>query len=172
MGRRALCMVVWATNRAAGLCAGLIQRERMKRHLVSAAVAIALASPALADELVLTPAGMSFDDATFAVESAIVGRGLVIDHTSHTGEMLERTRADIGSDVVLFDAADIFLFCSASISRQVMEADWRNIANCPYAVQVIQRPGEEVMIGYVSRAADSMAPVNALLSDIVAEVAE
>lgn len=142
----------------------------MKTLLITAALTAALATPALADELILTPAGMSFDDATFAVESAIVGRGLVIDYTSHTGDMLERTREDIGSDVVLFDGADIYLFCSASISRQVMEADWRNIANCPYAIQVIARPGEEVMIGYVERAAESMAPVNDLLAELVEEI--
>ena len=35
---------------------------------------------------------------------------------SHTGEMLARTGADVGSDVKIFDAADIFLFCSAVIS--------------------------------------------------------
>jgi len=30
----------------------------------------------------------TFDDATFAVESAIIDQGLVIDYVSHTGEML------------------------------------------------------------------------------------
>jgi len=40
----------------------------------------------------------------------------VIDYVSHTGEMLNRTGADVGSDVVLFDAADIFVFCSATLS--------------------------------------------------------
>jgi len=131
-----------------------------------------LVSPVVADTLILTDSGMSFDDATFAVSATIVGRGLVIDHTSRVGEMLERTRADIGSDVVLFTGADIFLFCSAAVSREVMEADWQNIANCPYGVQVIERPGEGVMIGYVHRDAESMAPVNALLAGIVAEATE
>lgn len=144
----------------------------MKTYALATAIAAALTAPALADELVLTPAGMSFDDATFAVESTIVGQGLVIDYTSHTGEMLERTRGDVGSDVVLFEAADIYLFCSASVSRQVMEADWRNIANCPYAIHVIERPGEEVMIGYVQRSAESMGPVNDLLAGIVAEATQ
>lgn len=130
------------------------------------------AQPALADHLVLTPSGQSFDDTTFALESAIVGRGLVIDYVSHVGDMLERTRSDVGSDVVLFDNAQIFLFCSANVSRQVMEADWQNIAFCPYGVSVIERPGEPVVIGYQHRDADSMAPVNALLQAIVAEVAE
>ena len=130
------------------------------------------AQPAVADQFILTPSGQSFDDTTFALESAIVGRGLVIDYVSHVGDMLERTRADMGSDVVLFSNAQIFLFCSANVSRQAMEADWQNIAFCPYGVSVIERPGEPVAIGYLHRDADSMAPVNALLHAIVAEVAE
>ena len=129
----------------------------------------AMSAPALADEWRLTPSEASFEDTAFAVQEAIVGRGLVIDYISHTGDMLERTRGDVGSDQVLFEGAQIFLFCSASVSRQVMEADWRNLAFCPYAITVFQRPGEGAQIGYVERAAETMAPVNALLAEIVEE---
>ena len=128
--------------------------------------------PAFADELVLTPSGMSFEDTTFALESAIVGRGLVVDYVSHVGEMLERTRADLGSEVVLFTNAEIYMFCSANISRQVMEADWQNVVYCPYGIQVLERPGEEVMLGYMHNSAESMGPANDLLAEIVAEVTE
>jgi len=144
----------------------------MLKPLAVALALAGLAQPVLADELVLIPSGMSFEDTTFALQDAIVGRGLVIDYVSHVGEMLERTRADMGSDVVLFTNAEIYMFCSASTSRQVMEADWHNIAFCPYGIDVIERPGEEVMIGYMRRDAASMAPVNELLSSLVAEVAE
>lgn len=130
------------------------------------------AQNAVADELILTPADMSFDDATFSVESAIVGQGLQIDYVSHVGEMLERTREDVGGTQVLFEDARIYLFCSASLSRQAMEVDWRNVASCPYAVQVLQRPGGEVQIGYTHRDANGMGPVNALLAEIVAETVE
>lgn len=144
----------------------------MTRVLCAVALAALTAAPALADEMRLTPSGMSFEDTTFALESAIVGRGLVIDYTSHVGEMLERTRADMGSEVVLFTNADIYMFCSAAVSRQVMEADWQNVAFCPYGIQVIERPGEEVMVGYLHRDAESMIPANELLAGIVAEVTE
>lgn len=144
----------------------------MKYAVAAMAFGVLVGTSAVADEFILTPAGMSFDDATFAVESTIVGRGLVIDYTSHVGEMLERTREDIGSDVVLFTNANIYLFCSAAVSRAAMEADWQNIAFCPYGIQVVERPGEEVMVGYVRRDAESMAPVNALLADLVAEATE
>lgn len=110
----------------------------------------------------------SFEDATFTVESAIVGKGLVIDYVSHTGEMLNRTASDVGSDVNLFEAADIFLFCSAALSRKVMEADPMNIAHCPYGVFVAEREGK-VMIGYRNYPEGPMQEVQALLDDIVRE---
>ena len=111
---------------------------------------------------------LSFEDATFSVESAIIGRGLVIDLVSHTGEMLERTRADVGSDIVLFDAADVFLFCSASLSRKVMEADPMNLAHCPYGIFVSDREGE-VTVGYRNYPEGPMQEVQAFLDEIVRE---
>ncbi|WP_187431902.1 DUF302 domain-containing protein [Roseobacter fucihabitans] len=110
----------------------------------------------------------SFEDAAFSVENAIIGKGLVIDYVSHVGDMLERTAADVGSDVQLFEEADIFVFCSAVISRQVMEADPMNIAHCPYGVFVADT-GSEVMIGYRSYPPGPMQAVETLLSDIVQE---
>ncbi len=110
----------------------------------------------------------SFDDATFSVESAIIGQGLVIDYVSHTGEMLNRTGSDVGSDVELFTNADIFVFCSASLSREVMEADPMNIAFCPYGIFVAERGGD-VMIGYRNYPAGEMQKVQALLDEIVRE---
>lgn len=108
----------------------------------------------------------SFDDATFSVEAAIVGKGLVIDYTSHVGEMLARTGADVGSDAKLFENADIFVFCSAVISRQVMEADPMNIAHCPYGIFVAERDGA-VMIGHRNYPEGPMQAVQDLLQDIV-----
>ena len=110
----------------------------------------------------------SFDDATFSVESAIVGQGLVIDYVSHTGEMLNRTAGDVGSDVKLFENADIFVFCSAVVSRKVMEADPMNIAHCPYGIFVAEREGR-VMIGYRNYPEGVMQMVQTLLDDIVQE---
>ena len=110
----------------------------------------------------------SFDDATFSVESAIINRGLVIDYVSHTGEMLERTARDVGSDTKLFEAADIFVFCSAVLSRKVMEADPMNIAQCPYGIFVADRKGQ-VMVGYRNYPDGPMQEVQTLLDEIVRE---
>ena len=129
-----------------------------------------IAGPALAQDSTVYDYSGSFDDATFGVESAIIGRGLVVDWVSHVGEMLERTRADVGSDVVIFDNADIFMFCSATLSRKVMEADPANIAHCPYGVFVTDTDGK-VQIGYRNQPDGVMQEVQTLLDDIAREAA-
>jgi uncharacterized protein (DUF302 family) len=92
----------------------------------------------------------------------------VIDFTSHTGDMLERTRETIGSDVVLFEHADIFNFCSASLSRKVMEADIMNVVHCPYRIFVIQKGGSDnVVVGFKSMPEGAMKQVETFLDAIV-----
>lgn len=143
----------------------------MKRLIATLAFIGLTASGASAGEAIVTPFDGSFEDATFAVESAIVDRGLVIDYVSHVGEMLNRTGEDVGSDKEIFKTADIFLFCSAVISREMMEADPMNIAHCPYGVFVAEN-SDGVMIGYRDYPAGAMDKVEGLLADIVAEAAE
>ncbi|WP_246044072.1 DUF302 domain-containing protein [Ruegeria sediminis] len=112
-----------------------------------------------------------FDDVAFAVESAIVGEGLVVDHVSHVGDMLERTREDVGSDKVLFTKANVYTFCSAAVSRKVMEVDPMNIAYCPYGIFVAEladQPGE-VIVGFRQFPDGAMQEVQALLDGIVRE---
>jgi len=138
----------------------------MKRHL--AAALCLLSGPALAEDPVTHVFDGSFDDAAFAVESAIIGRGLVIDYTSHVGEMLNRTGADVGSSETIFAEADVFLFCSAVVSRAVMEADPMNIQHCPYGIFVAQR-GDEVLIGHRDYPDGAMQAVDDLLEEIVME---
>lgn len=117
--------------------------------------------------------GLDYEDVTFGLESAITDRGLVVDHISHVGEMLERTRADVGSDVVLFERADVYSFCSAKLSRQVMEADPLNITFCPYDIFVAQRPGEDtVTIGYRAFPQGEMQTIQSLIDEIVQEAIE
>lgn len=142
----------------------------MKRLATAAIAALTLAGAAAAQDAVTYDFDGSFEDATFAVETAIVGRGLVIDYVSHVGEMLNRTGADVGSDVTIFEAADTFLFCSAVVSRKVMEADPANIAHCPYGIFVTEREGA-VQIGHRTYPDGPMEEVEALLAEIATEAA-
>jgi len=140
------------------------------KHLALAA-ALALASPAFAQEAITHDFDGSFDDAAFAVETAIVNQGLVIDYTSHVGDMLNRTGEDVGSEVTIFDAADIYLFCSAVVSREVMEADPMNIQHCPYGIFITEKDGT-VQIGHRDYPDGPMDAVEDLLEGIVAEALE
>ena len=128
-----------------------------------------LCASAMADDISVVRAfDGAFDDATFSVESAILDAGLVIDYVSHTGEMLARTGVDLGSDVTIFNAADVFLFCSAVLSRKMMEADPMNIVHCPYSIFVADQEGD-VVIGYRNYPNGIMKEVQALLDGIVQE---
>jgi uncharacterized protein (DUF302 family) len=140
----------------------------MFRVLIAAL--IGFASSANAEGFVTYSSSESFEDVTFAVESAILSKGLVIDSISHTAEMLERTKADVGSNRTLFLGADVYQFCSATISRQVMEVDQQNFLYCPYSIHVFEMP-ETAGTVTISHAAyeGSMAPVQELLESIVKE---
>ena len=139
----------------------------MKRIAVTLA-ALAMAAPVFAEGVTSYTTDSSFEDAAFAVESAIVGRGLVVDYVSHVGAMLNRTGEDVGSDTQLFEAADVFLFCSAVTSRSVMEADLMNIAHCPYGIFVADT-GSEVMVGFRNYPEGAMQEVQSLLDEIAQE---
>ena len=143
----------------------------MKHTVFALSLGLVTASAALADTPITVPFDGSFEDATFAVENAIIGQGLVIDFVSHVGDMLNRTGADVGSDAMIFKSADIFIFCSAVLSREVMEADPMNIAHCPYGIFVAENDAG-VMIGYRDYPDGPMDKVEKLLAGIVADATE
>ena len=135
----------------------------MHRH---AAVLLLLAAPAAAQEIVTHPFDGDVADAAFVLEIAIEGEGLTIDNVSHVGEMLERTGADLGAGPSpVGPEAVVMQFCSATVSREVMEADPLNVAHCPYGLFAARIDGATV-IGHRTYAETSMAPVNALLARI------
>tara|TARA_R110002074_G_scaffold116613_2_gene248035 strand:- start:2966 stop:3403 length:438 start_codon:yes stop_codon:yes gene_type:complete len=136
------------------------------KHLIFAA-ALVFSMPAHAEDMITYTTDQSFDDVVFGIENAIIDQGLLVESVSRVGEMLERTRADVGSDIVLFEAAEVFSFCSAALSRKVMEADVMNIRFCPYDIFVMQLPDSgNVTIGYRSFPMGAMQEVQALLDTI------
>lgn len=139
----------------------------MKRFLAAAATVACLATPTLAADGVVTyETDDSFDDVVFGLENAIIDAGLVIDAVSHVGDMLERTKGDVGSTVTIFEKADVYSFCSAAVSRKVMEADPMNIVFCPYGIFVAQQPDQQVMIGYREFPEGPMQEVQTMLDTI------
>ncbi|TCD11827.1 DUF302 domain-containing protein [Oricola cellulosilytica] len=117
----------------------------------------------------------SFEDVSQAVEDAIVNRGYKIDYHGFIGDMLKRTAEDVGAEKQIYTDAEFFTFCSAVISRKVMEVEPEDIAYCPYVVFVYERADEpgQVKVGF--RRLPEGGPrdeVNAMLSEIVKEGAE
>ena len=133
-----------------------------------------LATPAFAQDYTSWLVDDSFDNVSFSVESAILDKGLTIDSVSHVAEMLERTRVDVGSEITLYSEGLVYSFCSASVSRGVMEADIMNIAFCPYGIFVFSTPEspEQTTVGHRFMPGESMTPVNEMLDAIILEAIE
>ena len=142
------------------------------RHLATAL--LFAATPLAAQNITSVTIPESLEDMEFAVESAILDAGLKIDFTSHSGDMLERTRVDVGSDVVLFEGATIYNFCSATVSRRVIEADINNITFCPYSIFLYTTPAnpDETVIGHQTYPGETMQPANDLLDEIIANATQ
>ena len=119
-----------------------------------------------------------FDTVRDYIELAITGRGMIINNVSHIGNMLERTGKDLGATKKIYNKAEALEFCSASISRNMMEADPHNIVFCPYIIAIYTLPGEEGKV-YVSyrrpqqvgsnASRQALAAVEKLLQEIVEE---
>lgn len=121
-----------------------------KSSLIAAPLAACALGGATAQDLrTLSKAG-AYEDVRFELTNAIIHRGLVIDYTGRIGDMLARTGADVGSTRPLYKQAEFLAFCSARLSRAMMEADPANIGYCPYVVFIYEsanKPGETV-VGY------------------------
>lgn len=140
----------------------------MKQLLCGTLVACTLALPLSAQDMVTYTTDQSFDDVMFGLENAIINQGLVIDATSHVGDMLERTKGDVGAEQTLYIKADVLSFCSATVSRAVMEADPMNIAYCPYNIFVAVSPDQpdQTMIGFRTFPEGAMQQVQTLLDTL------
>jgi len=92
----------------------------------------------------------SFEEAAQSLEDAIVNRGYNVDYHGHIGDMFDRTAEDVGASRQLFQGAELFTFCSAVVSRRVIEHDVANIAYCPYVLFVYQEPADDnpVTLGF------------------------
>jgi len=145
------------------------------------AAAIAI-HPALATETVVeVTARGSFEDVKQQLVLAIENRGLVVNHESKVGEMLERTGKDFGAGKRIYVRAEVVEFCSAMLSRQVMEADPRLLALCPYGIGIYTLPGEADSVHLVYRrpqsdgtgaAAEALQRVDRLLHEIVQDAGQ
>ena len=148
----------------------------MKKFLtVCAIMCLPLSALAAEGYTVLFKTQGEFQDVRDQVEAAIEGKGLKINHTNKIAEMLERTGKDLGATKQVYVNGEQFEFCSARISRQMMEADPHAMVLCPYIVSVYTIPNDKnVYIAYRKPGPTrnpalkkALADVEKLLTDII-----
>ena len=115
-----------------------------------------------------------FSDIRDNITLSIENRGLVVNYVSHLADMLKRTGNDIGANKKIFEQAEIIEFCSAGLSRQMMEADPHNIVLCPFAISIYALPNEpgKVWIAYRKPQGSAARQVDELLGGIAAEASQ
>lgn len=157
----------------------------LMKALIGAGALLALpvmagAQSATEDHVTVYTVEGAFDDVRLDLVDAIVNRGLVIDYEGMVGDMLNRTAGDVGAEAQVFTRADMLQFCSAVMSRNMVEADPANIGFCPYIIFAYEQPDSEgtIHVGFrrlpevgSDESQAALAEVNALLDEIVREAA-
>jgi len=89
-----------------------------------------------------------------AILDAITGAGLIPGQISHFGDMLARTGPVLGHPVPAYAEAEVFSFCSATVSWALVVEDLQNIALCPLTVAIYTLPAAPERVHFVYREPD------------------
>ena len=130
---------------------------------------------AAGDDIFTVETEQAFAGTAQAVQDAIVNKGYKIDYHGHIGDMLKRTAEDVGAAKQLYKDAEFFTFCSAVVSRKVMEGDIGDIAYCPYVVfvyETVDAPGKVIVGHRKLPEGGERDQVNAILDEIATSAAE
>jgi uncharacterized protein (DUF302 family) len=119
----------------------------------------------------------AFQEVRDSLQMAIEGKGLKINHTNLIAEMLARTGKDIGATKQVYVDGEQFEFCSATVSRRMMEADPHAMAMCPYIISVYTLPDDKhVYLAYRKPPATqnpalkkALAEVEKMITEIIRE---
>ena len=150
----------------------------MKKFLaVCALLCLPFSAQAAEDYTVLFKAQGAYQDVRDNLQMAIEGKGLKITNTNKIAAMLERTGKDIGETRQVYENSEQFEFCSATISRHMMEADPHSIVMCPYSVVVYTIPNDKTVYLAYRKPASTKNPalkktlveLEKLLTDIIKE---
>ena len=116
----------------------------MKRLLAACAMlCLPLFATAAENYTALFKTHGAFQDVRDSVAMAIEGKGLLITHSNHIADMLERTGKDLGASKRVYEFGEQMEFCSATVSRTMMEADPHAIVLCPYSIAIYKIPNDK-----------------------------
>jgi len=130
------------------------------------------------DPVVIKSVRGNFDDVWDSLKFALNERGLVISSVSHIQEMLDRTGKALGRTKKIYIKAKVMEFCSAVISRDMLERNPHFISFCPYQIMVYTLPDndERVYLSYRrliwkdNKDADVLQRVEELLESLIQDV--
>ncbi len=118
----------------------------------------------------------SFSDVMDGLKMAIQERGMYINNVMNMGEMLERTGQDLGLGSSPFGQAESIEFCSAVLSREMIQEEPARMVNCPFIISVYTLPGdaETTYVAHREVPADQVAasPVMAKVAEMLRSIAE
>jgi uncharacterized protein (DUF302 family) len=120
-------------------------KEIVVKQILALCALLCLPLSTLAAEgyVVLFKTQGAYQDVRDSLEAAIEGKGLKVNHSNKIAAMLERTGKDLGASKRVYEEAEQLEFCSATLSRQMMEADPHAIVMCPYIVAVYTVPNDK-----------------------------
>lgn len=143
------------------------------------AMALAPGMAAATNSVTYSRQGSAYEDVRADLEGAIIKEGLKVDLVGNIAGMLQRTGPDVGSNQPIYQHAEFFIFCSAKLSRAMMEADPTNMSQCPYVMFIYQRAAtiKDVVVGYrkvnvTGRGAKALEEINRLMDRIAKEAAK
>jgi Domain of unknown function DUF302 len=166
----------WRSGSLRNVKKGRVMPAFSKSLLLLSGFIVAATSNVSAQDLKTYSKKGSYEDVKFELNDAVIRRGLAIDYTGHINKMLERTGADVGSTKRVYSNAEFFMFCSAKLSRDMIEADPANVGYCPYVIflyEAADTPGD-IVVGYrrpqpqgSAASRKALAAIDTLLDGIV-----
>jgi uncharacterized protein (DUF302 family) len=117
---------------------------RFKKGLMALSMSIGLLSQSVmgAPGYAVYTRDSAFSDVMDGLKMAIQERGMYINNVMNMGEMLERTGQDLGLGASPFGQAESIEFCSAVLSREMIQEDPARMVNCPFIISVYILPGD------------------------------
>lgn len=121
---------------------------------------------------------VSFEEAKSGLKFAVGNLGMVISDELHLSEMLDRTGADIGAAKRVFEHAETIAWCSASLSRKMVEAQPTSLVFCPFAISLYTLEGQPDKVyaayrkPYLGEASDAARAIMEEVEAMYQEVAE
>jgi len=120
-----------------------------------------------------------YADLKETLEMAITDHGMVISKVFHISDMLQRTGKAIGAKKQVYNKGEILSFCSARLSRKMMEMNPEYISFCPFRISIYAVANDVNNIQLTYQSIKSSDPtiqkkvfykINKLLETIVSEV--